>query len=167
MLSTTNSGFLVDIGKVYQHEQQNRLLGINSDRDLKFDLYNPPRKDSNRSQGSSVAYHHWWWWLNQRLSIQSIYLLCHQSRRTISLKRASTLQNNALTPHNNKINKNVENVVQDLNYHGRPENSSKALELKKEEWLQYCDKIFPHNSYWYLVTSYKAYRFIWYQMFCE
>ena len=48
-----------------------------------------------------------------------------------------------------------------------PENSSKAPKLQKEEWLQYCDKIFPRNPYRYLVTSNEAFRFICYQMFWE
>ena len=52
---------LVDIGKVYRHEQQTRSkadieLSITSDEDSKFDLYNPPKpKDGSRSEGSSVA----------------------------------------------------------------------------------------------------------------
>ena len=52
---------LVDIGKVYRHEQQSRskldrLLGVDSDEDSKFDLYIPPASiDGGRSEGSSVA----------------------------------------------------------------------------------------------------------------
>ncbi len=75
--------------------------------------------------------------------------------------------NQVLSPQDNEINRNIEGAVQDLRYDGRPENSSKALEPKKEEWLQYCDKVFPHDPYQYLVTSSKAYRFICYQMFRE
>ena len=51
---------LIDIGKVYRHEAQvkskiDRLLGIDSDGDSKFDLFIPPTKSSGRSQGSSLA----------------------------------------------------------------------------------------------------------------
>ena len=92
---------------------------------------------------------------------------CRQQAAVGAFGTNSTLHNIALTPNDNEINKNLESAVQDLNYHGRPENSSKALEPKKEEWLQYCDKIFPHDPYQYLVTSNKAYRFMCYQMFRE
>ncbi len=46
-----------------------------------------------------------------------------------------------LTPQDNEINRNIEEgVVLDLRYNVRPENSSKALELKKEEWLWHCSR---------------------------
>ncbi len=46
-----------------------------------------------------------------------------------------------LTLQGNEINRNIEGAVLDVRYGGRPENSSKALEPKKEEWLQSCDKV--------------------------
>ena len=52
---------LVDIGKVYRREQQSRskldkLLGVDSDDESKFDLYIPPvTRDGGKSGGSSVA----------------------------------------------------------------------------------------------------------------
>ena len=79
----------------------------------------------------------------------------------------SGVLNQVLSPQDNEINRNIEGAVLDLRNEGRLENSSKALEPKKEEWLQYCDNVFPYDPFRYLVTSNKAYRFMCYQMFRE
>ena len=59
----------------------------------------------------------------------------------------SGVLNQALSPKDNEINWNIEGTVLELRNTGRPENSSKALEPKKEEWLQYCNNIFPHDPF--------------------
>jgi hypothetical protein len=41
------------------------------------------------------------------------------------------------------------------------------MDLKKEEWMQYCNFKYRRDPYRHVVTSEKAYDFMVYQSFCE
>jgi hypothetical protein len=49
----------------------------------------------------------------------------------------------------------------------RPANTAKAMDPKKEEWMQFCDYRYPRDPYRHVVTAEKAYDFMVYQSFRE
>jgi len=71
------------------------------------------------------------------------------------------------TPRDVEINTILKNAVQEIGDKARPTNSQKAMDPKKEEWMQYCDCIFPSDPYRYIVSAEKCYKFMCYQSFRE
>jgi len=72
-----------------------------------------------------------------------------------------------LTPRDAELTNVLTSVVQEITDHDRPTNSQKAMDPKKEEWMQFCDALYPSDPYRHIINSDKCYRFMCYQSFRE
>ena len=85
---------------------------------------------------------------------------CH-SITTASCGRCSTPASNS-----------AQHLSESCAGHGRkwtrgPDNTAIAMDPKKEEWMHFCDAMYPSDLYRHLVTHEKAYTFLCYQSFRE
>jgi Centromere DNA-binding protein complex CBF3 subunit, domain 2 len=62
---------------------------------------------------------------------------------------------------------NLQQCVLAMAEDDRPENTAKAMDPKKEEWMQFCDYVYSRDPYRHVVTAEKAYNFMVYQSFRE
>ena len=72
-----------------------------------------------------------------------------------------------LTPRDAELTQVLASVVQEIADHDRPTNSQKAMDPKKEEWMQFCNALYPADPYIHIINSDKCYRFMCYQSFRE
>ena len=49
------------------------------------------------------------------------------------------------TPRDVEIDNILKSAVHEIGDQARPTNSQKAMDPKKEEWMQYCDSLFPSD----------------------
>ena len=70
-----------------------------------------------------------------------------------------------LTPRDAELTQLLASVVQEIADHDHPTNSQKAMDPKKEEWMQFCDALYPADPYRHIINSDKCYRFMCYQSF--
>jgi len=83
--------------------------------------------------------------------------------------RATTAVSPAVlrTPEELAQNSRLEQVVLNLRHDTRPPNTMKAIDSKQEEYMQYCDAVYPQDLYKYTLDTEKAYTFMHYQAFRE
>jgi len=72
-----------------------------------------------------------------------------------------------LTPRDAELTRVLTSVVGDIADNDRPTNSQKAMDPKKEEWMQFCDALYPTDPYRHIINADKCYRFMCYQSFRE
>ena len=72
-----------------------------------------------------------------------------------------------LTPRDAELTQVLASVVQEIADHDYPTNSQKAMDPKKEEWIQFCDALYPVDPYRHIINSDKCYRSMCYQSFRE
>jgi len=76
-----------------------------------------------------------------------------KARRTAAAVAAAASPTVTLTtlrnPNDMEMNSQMEQVVMNLRRMERPTNTIKALDSKREEYMQYCNKVYPHDPYRY------------------
>ena len=58
-----------------------------------------------------------------------------------------------LTPRDAELTQVLASVVQEIADNDRPTNSQKAMDPKKEEWMQFCDALYPADPYRHIINS--------------
>ena len=72
-----------------------------------------------------------------------------------------------LHPRDAEMTRLLNTAVHEIGDKDRPTNSQKSMDPKKEEWMQFCDVLYPGDTYRHIIDSDKCYRFMCYQSFRE
>jgi hypothetical protein len=67
----------------------------------------------------------------------------------------------------NATNQTLQQALLIMENNDRPTNTARAMDPKKEEWMQYCDWVYPEDPYRHIVMHEKLYDFMCYQSFRE
>ena len=70
-------------------------------------------------------------------------------------------------PEDHNLTSRLEQGVLSLRETLRPDNTAKAQDPKEEEYMQFCDALYPHDIHRYVLNSDRVYRFMFYQSFRE
>ena len=70
-------------------------------------------------------------------------------------------------PNDLVLNSRLEQGVLQLRESYRPSNTSKAQDPKEEEYMQFCDALYPHDVHRHVLNADRVYRFIIFQAFRE
>ena len=57
------------------------------------------------------------------------------------------------SPRDNELDVTLQQAIMHIDQGDRPVNTAKAMDPKKEEWMQFCDHVYPEDPYRYIITS--------------
>ena len=72
-----------------------------------------------------------------------------------------------LTPRDAELTRVLTSVVGEIADNDQSTSSQKGMDPKKEEWMQFCDALYPSDPYRHIINADKCYRFMCYQSFRE
>ena len=70
-------------------------------------------------------------------------------------------------PNDLNLTSRLEQGVLQLRESLRPSNTAKAQDPKEEEYMQFCDALYPQDIHRHILNSDRVYRFMFYQAFRE
>ena len=82
---------------------------------------------------------------------------------TVTTSPARVLTN----PNDFLLNSQLEQATLEIREGFKPSNTNKAFDPKIDEYFQFCDKVYPHDPYKYVLDKEKVYRFMFFQAFRE
>jgi len=70
-------------------------------------------------------------------------------------------------PRDRELNQFLRQATMQLNNSHCPNHTMKQFDNKVLEYFDFCDKVYPYDTYRHILAADKIYRFMWFQCFIE